>query len=34
MKALVAYSSRTQNTQKIGEFIAEGIRSSGIEVDI
>jgi len=34
MKALVAYSSRTQNTQKIGELIAEGIRSSGIEVDI
>jgi menaquinone-dependent protoporphyrinogen IX oxidase len=34
MKALVAYSSRTQNIKKIGEFIAEGIRSSGIEVDI
>jgi flavorubredoxin len=33
MKALVAYSTRTQNTQKIGELIAEGIRSSGIEVD-
>ncbi len=33
MKALVAYSSRTNNTQKIGELIAEGIRSSGIEVD-
>ncbi len=34
MKALIAYSSRTNNTQKIGELIAEGIRSSGIEVDI
>ena len=33
MKALVAYSTRTKNTQKIGELIAEGIRSSGIEVD-
>jgi flavorubredoxin len=33
MKALVAYSSRTENTQKIGELIAEGIRSSGIEVE-
>lgn len=33
MKALVAYSSRTNNTQTIGELIAEGIRSSGIEVD-
>ncbi len=34
MKALIAYSSRTNNTQKIGELIAEGIRSSCIEVDI
>ena len=34
MKALIAYSSRTDNTQKIGELIAEGIRSSGIEVNI
>ena len=33
MKALVAYSTRTKNTLKIGELIAEGIRSSGIEVD-
>ena len=33
MNALVAYSTRTKNTQKIGELIAEGIRSSGIEVD-
>ena len=33
MKALVAYYSRTNNTQTIGELIAEGIRSSGIEVD-
>jgi len=33
MKALVAYCSRTENTQKIGELIAEGIRSSGMEVD-
>jgi len=34
MRALVAYATRTQNTQKIGELIAEGIRSSGIEVDV
>ena len=34
MRALVAYASRTQNTQKIGELIAEGIRFSGIEVDV
>jgi flavorubredoxin len=34
MKALVAYSTRTKNTQKIGELIAEGIRSSGSEVDV
>ena len=34
MKALVAYSSRAKNTQKIAELIAEGIRSSGIEVDV
>ena len=33
MKALVTYSTRTKNTQRIGELIAEGIRSSGIEVD-
>jgi flavorubredoxin len=33
MKALVAYSTRTKNTLKIGELIAEGIRSSGVEVD-
>jgi flavorubredoxin len=33
MKALVAYSTRANNTRKIGELIAEGIRSSGIEVD-
>ena len=33
MKALIAYSTRTKNTQRIGELIAEGIRSSGIEVD-
>ena len=33
MKALVAYSTRTKNTQRIGELIAEGIHSSGIEVD-
>ena len=34
MKALIAYSTRTKNTQKIGELIAEGILSSGSEVDI
>jgi len=34
MRALVAYASRTQNTQKIGELIAEGIRFSGIELDV
>lgn len=33
MKTLVAYSTRTKNTQRIGELIAEGIRSSGNEVD-
>ncbi len=34
MKALVAYSTRTGNTQKIGEVIAEGISSSGVDVNI
>jgi flavorubredoxin len=33
MKALLAYATRTKNTQKIAELIADGIRSPGIEVD-
>ena len=34
MKALVTYSTRTKNTQKIGELIADGISSSGVDVKI
>ncbi|MBS3755436.1 MAG: FprA family A-type flavoprotein [Desulfobacterales bacterium] len=33
-KALVAYASRTGETQQIGELIAEGMRFSGISVDV
>ena len=33
-KALVAYVSRTGQTQKMAEYIAEGIRFSGSSVDI
>jgi len=31
-KALIVYATRTGETQKIGELIAEGLRFSGIEV--
>ena len=34
MKASVVYSTRTKNTLKIGELIADGISSSGVEVNI
>ncbi len=33
-KVLVAYVSRTGNTQKMAEYIAEGIRFSGNEAEI
>jgi flavorubredoxin len=33
-KVLVAYTSRTGNTQKMAEFIAEGIRFSALPVDL
>lgn len=33
-KALVAYASRTGETQQIGELVAEGMRFSGIAVDV
>jgi len=33
-KALVVYSSRAGETQQIGELIAEGLRFSGLEVDV
>lgn len=33
-KVLVVYVSRTGNTQKMAEYIAEGIRFSGNEADI
>ena len=33
-KALIVYSSRTGETQKIGELIAEGIRISGHEAKV
>ncbi len=33
-KALIVYASRTGNTKKIGELMAEGLRMSGVEVDI
>lgn len=31
-KALIVYASRTGETRKIGELIAEGLRFSGVEV--
>lgn len=34
MKASVVYSTRTKNTLKIGELIADGISSSGVDVNI
>ena len=33
-KVLVAYVSRTGNTRKMAEFIAEGVRMTGHEVDV
>ncbi len=33
-KALVVYASRTGETRKIGELIAEGLRFAGIEVNV
>ena len=33
-KVLIAYDSRTGNTEKMGEFIAEGIRFGGHEVRV
>ena len=33
-KALIVYASRTGETEKIGNFIAEGIRFSGHEADV
>lgn len=33
-KALIVYATRTGETQKIGELIAEGLRFSGIEVTV
>ncbi len=33
-KALIIYATRTQNTKGIAELIAEGLRMSGVEVDL
>jgi flavorubredoxin len=33
-KALIVYATRTGETQKIGDLIAEGMRFSGIEVNV
>ena len=33
-KALIVYTSRSGNTQKIGEYIAEGLRFSGLDVEV
>ncbi len=33
-KALIVYATRTGETQKISDLIAEGMRFSGIEVDV
>ncbi len=33
-KALVAYATRTGETRQIGELVAEGMRFSGIAVDV
>jgi flavodoxin len=33
-KVLIAYVSRTGNTKKMAEYIAEGVRMSGNEVDL
>ena len=34
MKALIAYVSRTGNTQTMAEYIAEGLRMSGYQADL
>ncbi|MDZ7762440.1 MAG: flavodoxin domain-containing protein [Desulfovermiculus sp.] len=34
MKALIAYVSRTGNTQTMAEYIAEGLRMTGHEVEL
>ena len=33
-KALIVYATRTNNTQEIGELIAEGMRLAGAEADV
>jgi len=33
-KALIVFASRTGETKKIGELIAEGIRISGMEAEL
>ena len=33
-RALIIYATRTQNTKGIAELIAEGLRMSGVEVDL
>ncbi len=33
-KVLIAYDSRTENTEKMAEYIAEGIRMGGNEVEL
>lgn len=33
-KVLVAYYTKTGNTQKMAEAVAEGVRSGGVEVDL
>ncbi len=33
-KVLVGYTSRTGNTEKMAQFIAEGVRLSGHEADL
>lgn len=33
-KALIVYASRSGNTKKIAELAAEGLRMSGVEVDV
>jgi flavorubredoxin len=33
-KVLIAYTTRTQQTKKIGELIAEGLRFEGLEAEV
>ncbi len=33
-KALIVYATRTGETEKIGELVAEGLRFSGVDVDM